>query len=166
VLIDAPKLVIASNTDALLIINVPVSIQHPGSTATPTTEVFRVMGQPLSSNQPAPMVTFTLTNRAERCTVTSEMLYLYLIRRDSAGEGKEGGPTGQGTAVWPDGKVYVGEMKAGHPDGQGTMTWRNGTKYVGDFKEGLANGRGTLTLPDGKVQDGLWKRGQFAGAAE
>ena len=42
----------------------------------------------------------------------------------------------------------------------------DGGVYIGEWKDGMPNGQGLLTNPDNSTKEGLWKDGQFAGAAD
>jgi len=157
VVIDTRTLVLASNTDALLILNDPINMLSPGSTSVQTAEVFSVSGEPLSSNQAAPSVTLTLTGRFEHCTVATENCYLYLVRRDSIGGSKGDKANGQGTFTFPNGTKYVGEMKDGEPSGQGTLTDANGSSQPGEWRDGRPYRlRGRYVATDGTTEVGSW----------
>ena len=82
-----------------------------------------------------------------------------------AGEFRDGLPNGRGTSTWPDGRKYTGEFRLGRADGQGTLLWPDGRTYAGEFHELMPNGIGKMTYPDGRVDEGVWKQGQFVGAA-
>jgi hypothetical protein len=76
-----------------------------------------------------------------------------------------------GKVTWKDGRKYEGDWKVvpdgGElPDGTGTMAWPDGRQFVGQFYSGQPDGTGKMTYLDGKVENGLWKQGNFVGAAQ
>jgi hypothetical protein len=76
-----------------------------------------------------------------------------------------------GKIAWKDGRKYEGDWKvvpngSESPDGTGTMTWPDGRQFVGQFYNGQPDGTGKMTYLDGKVENGLWKQGNFVGAAQ
>jgi len=51
-------------------------------------------------------------------------------------EWKDGVKNGQGTMIWPDGRVYEGQWKNDNINGQGKLTDTDGTVYEGDWVDG------------------------------
>lgn len=97
-------------------------------------------------------------------------------------------PSGQGKAVWPDGRTYEGsfkkglmdgygilicpeiyryegELKEGKMHGYGRITYINNLQYVGYWKDGVYHGQGTMIFPAGTAEpaEGLWVDGHFQG---
>jgi hypothetical protein len=90
--------------------------------------------------------------------------------RQEVGTWNTDGTRSGGKITWKDGRKYEGDWKvvpdgAESPDGMGAMTWPDGRQFVGQFYNGQPDGTGKMTYPNGKVEEGLWKQGNFTGAA-
>ncbi len=72
------------------------------------------------------------------------------------GELDAGVPTGQGKAVFEDGKTYEGAWKAGSFWGQGHLSLPDGSSYTGEWEEGKRHGNGTDDNGQGDVYTGEW----------
>ena len=55
----------------------------------------------------------------------------------------------------------MGDIENGGPNGQGTLTFPDGRKYVGEFKYWVRNGQGIFTYEKGK-----WEGDKYVGGIQ
>jgi hypothetical protein len=56
---------------------------------------------------------------------------------------------------------YSGILKNKTPNGQGTAFYPNGRIYTGDWRLGMWHGKGTMNLPDGTSLSGYWEKSRL-----
>ena len=68
--------------------------------------------------------------------------------------------TGQTTARWEDGSVFVGFTYYGQINREGTITFADGSKYHGGWRFDRFHGVGTMEYADGGKYIGQWSWGK------